>query len=200
MAANCHPSRAMLMALLNPGMQRPLDAAMARNVSVLTLGSDVIRKPATQRGRPMSTINEETTDSATSFGRLVFLVAVPAMALSLMAVLALQHDSLSRQPATKTAASAQTSGTSAPLDARFDPNYTLYIMGSADDAHRLPDLGARAGLDWFAYVTSTEEEAELTRAREEADWFRYAAGLPTIRVVDLRLAAASPTAAHATMP
>jgi hypothetical protein len=148
----------------------------------------------------MSTINEETSNASTSFGHLLILIAVPAIALSLMAALALQQDSPSRKPATKTAASAPASGTSAPLDARLAPDYTLYIMGSTDDAHRLPALGARDGLDWVAYVTSTEEEAELTRAREEADWFRYAAGLPTIRVVDLRLAAATATTDHAAMP
>ena len=148
----------------------------------------------------MSTIFEEASDASTSVGRLVFLIAVPAIALTLMAALALQQESPRKQLATETAAPAADSVTSAPPSARYDADYTLYIMGSADDAHRLPDLGARAGLDWYAYVSTPEEEAELIRARDEADWFRYAAGLPTIRVVDLRLASAAPTSAHAATP
>jgi len=148
----------------------------------------------------MSTNFEETSDASTSFGRLIFLVAVPAIALTLMATLALQQDSPRMQPASETAAAAADSVTSAPPDARYDPDYTLYIMGSADDAQRLSDLGARPGLDWYAYVSTPEAEAELSKAREEADWFRYAAGLPPTRVVDLRLASASPTSAHVAMP
>ena len=92
------------------------------------------------------------------------------------------------------------SGTTAPPSARYNAEYTLYIMDSADDASRLPDLGARVGLDWYAYVNTPEEEAELTKARDEADLFRYAAGLPTIRVVDLRFASAEPTTAIASVP
>ena len=148
----------------------------------------------------MATNFEEASDASTSFGRLIFLVAVPAIALTLMAALAWQQDSPSRRSASETATAAADSVTSAPPDARYDADYTLYIMSSADDAHRLPDLGARVGLDWHAYVSTPEEEAELIRAREEADWFRHAAGLPTIRVVDLRLASASPTSAHVSMP
>ena len=148
----------------------------------------------------MSTNFEETSDASTSFGRLIFLVAVPAIALAVMAALALQQDSPRRQPASETAAAAADSVTSAPPDPRYGPKYTLYIMAGAEDAHLLPDLGGSAGLDWYAYVSTPEEEAELIRAREEADLFRYAAGLPTIRVVDLRLASASPTSAHVAMP
>jgi hypothetical protein len=149
----------------------------------------------------MSTIFEEASDAPTSVGRLLFLIAVPAVALTLMAALALQQDSPRKQLATETAVPAADSVTSAPPSARYDADYTLYIMSSADDAQRLGDHGARGpGLDWYAYVSTPEEEAELVRARDEADWFRYAAGLPTIRVVDLRLAAVAPTSFHAAMP
>ena len=189
----------MLIALLSLGAERPLDAAMAHDVFGLTLGSEVFRNKA--RNRPMSMIGNEDSDAPTSFGRLIFLLAVPAIALTLMAALALQQESPRRQPASDTAAVLPASGTSAPPSARFDPDYTLYIMDSADDAQHLSDLSARGpGLDWYAYVSTREEEAELIRAREEADWFRYAGGLPSIRVVDLRFASPSPTSAHAAMP
>jgi hypothetical protein len=141
----------------------------------------------------MSTNFEEASDASTSFGRLIFLVAVPAIALALMAALALQQDSPRKQSGSETAAAAADSVTSAPPDARHDPDYTLYIMGSADDAQRLSDLGARPGLDWYAYVKTPEEEAELIKARDQADWFRYTAGLPPTRIVDLRLAVAEVT-------
>jgi hypothetical protein len=148
----------------------------------------------------MSTIIEEDSDSPTSVGRLIFLLAGPALALAVMAALAFQQDPPRRQPASKTAAAAADSVTSAPPDARYDPDYTLYIMGSAEDTHLLLNLGARGGLDWYAYVSTPDEEAELVRTRDEADWFRYAVGLPPTRVVDLRLASASPAPAQAAMP
>ena len=128
------------------------------------------------------------SDASSSIGRVIFLSAVPAIALTLMATLALQQDSPRRQLASDQAVPAADAVTSAPFDKRYDVNYTLYIMSSADDAQRLPDLGARGPeLDWYAYVSTPKEVAELMRARELADWIRYAAGLPPTRIVDLRL-------------
>ena len=148
----------------------------------------------------MSTIFEEEIDAPAGVGRVIVLLAVPAIALAVMAALVMHQESPRRQPASQTTAGEPGSTTASPPSARYDAHYTLYIMSSADEAKRLPALGARAGLDWFAYVSTPEEEAELIRARDEADWFRYAAGLPRTRVVDLRVTPAVPASAHAAVP
>jgi hypothetical protein len=78
--------------------------------------------------------------------------------------------------------------TASSLTARGGEGFTLYIMSGADAAQHVTDPGESGTLqDWYAYVNTPEEEADLMKAREEADWIRYASGLPLIRVVDLRL-------------
>ena len=101
----------------------------------------------------MSTIVEDASDAPTGLGRLAFLIAGPAIVLTLMAALALQQDSPRRQQASETAAAAPVSGTSALPSARYDADYTPYIMSNEYDAHQLIDLGTRApGMDWYAYL------------------------------------------------
>jgi len=147
----------------------------------------------------MPTIIEEDSSAPTRLGRLIFLIAMPVIALSLMATLARQEDSPRSMPPSEAVDAVPASGTTARIS--YEDNYTLYILGSADDGQRLSNLGARGpGPDWYAYVSTPEEEAELMSARDEADWFRYAAGLPRIRVVDLRLASAAPISPPPAVP
>jgi hypothetical protein len=130
----------------------------------------------------MSTIVEEASYTSTSLSRLVLLIAVPAIALSLMAALTLRQDARSER-ASVTGAQATVSVTRALPSPRDDGDFTLYILSSAQDAQRLTGLGGR---DWYAYVSTPGEEAELMRAWDHADWIRNESGLPPIRVVDLR--------------
>jgi hypothetical protein len=143
----------------------------------------------------MSTIVEEASDTPTSVRGWVSLIAVPAIALTLLAALALRQDPPRPEPAAVRAASA-TASTPATLSPRDDGDYTLYILSSgAQAAQQLTDLGGSGPqLGWYAYVSTPDEEAEIMRAWDHADWIRYESGLPPIRVVDLRLPAASVSA------
>jgi hypothetical protein len=148
----------------------------------------------------MSTIIEEGFDPPTSVSRLVSLIAVPAIALGVMAALAMWDDT-PHKPATWAVAEVAVSVTpAAPLPAH-QGTYTLYITGSADDVQRVADLATNDPLlDWYAYLSTPAEEASLMQKKDEADWFRYASGLPPIRVVDLRPASAESTLAHIDQP
>jgi hypothetical protein len=134
----------------------------------------------------MSTIVEGYSDTPTSASRIVCLIAVPALALILFGVLALQQDTPRSKPASVT--SIRVTSSMRPISPLpREDGFTLYIMNSPHDERRLADLGGRGPLqDWYAVVNTPEEEAQLKTAWEHADWIRYESGLPLSRVVDLR--------------
>ena len=134
----------------------------------------------------MPTIVEQTSNTRISVPNLVTLIAVPSIALMLMAALALRQDTPRSEPASVTAVSARVSITPTSLSPRDDEAVTLYIMSGAQAAQGLTGLGRGPLLDWYAYVSTRDEEAALMMAFEHADWIRYESGLPAMRVVDLR--------------
>ena len=138
----------------------------------------------------MPTIVEQTPDIRSSVPSFVSLIAVPVIALTLMAALALQQDGPRSAPALRqdVSMSSPAPGTAAGLSQQDHGDYALYILDNAQVAQGLSHLNGRGPLlDWYAFVSTPDEEADLMKAWDEANWIRIAAGLPMIRVVDLRL-------------
>jgi hypothetical protein len=130
---------------------------------------------------------EEDSDSSASVSTLLLLTALPAIVLTVMLLIALRHDTPGREHQLATAATTAVGVAPTSLHLPEDVNFTLYILSSHETANwlsRLVATGLLAG--WYASVSTADEEAELMTAVELADWFRYADGLPGIRVVDLR--------------
>jgi hypothetical protein len=117
-------------------------------------------------------------NSALGFGRLLI---VPAVALTL--VLTLSLDSAAQPSAPAVTALA---GPSRQDDAAS----TLYLYALSADLYEAEMIhnvsGAGPLPDWYARVDTPEEEAQVMKAWDHANWIRSDLGLPKIGLVDLR--------------
>jgi hypothetical protein len=130
--------------------------------------------------------------SALSFARLF---VIPAIALTLMLTLALGSGPQPGASAAKPQPSAPDPATAIAWRQLDDAPYSLFLLSSSsaqpapiDEAQSI--IGSFTGGGphhvWYQWVNTPDEEAQILKAWEHANWIRSAEGLPAIKIVDLR--------------
>ena len=135
---------------------------------------------------------EVTSDGHSVFG-LVRLLVIPAIALSSILTLTLGSGAQPSAPAPKTQPSAPVPTTVMARGQLDDAPYTLFILAGSsaqpaamDEAHLIIGSFTGGSHVWYEWVNTPAEEAQLMKALDHANWIRWAEGLPSIKIVDLR--------------
>jgi hypothetical protein len=125
--------------------------------------------------------------SALGFARLF---VIPAIALTLMLTLTLDSGPQPSARAARTLPSAPDPATARAWRQLDDAPYTLFMFSSSsaqpasmDEAQLI--IGSFTGGGphhvWYEWVNTPDEEAQILKAWEHANWIRSAEGLPAIR-------------------